>query len=68
MIIYIPLIECNSKMFADDTKMYSVIKSFDDSLKLQDDIGRLIQWPSIWLLKPAKYKVMQFGNLLPVSY
>ena len=43
------LIECNTKMFADDTNMYSVIKSFDDSLKLQDDIDRLMQWSSIYM-------------------
>ena len=64
------LIESNVKMFADDTKIYSVIKSFDDSLKLQHDIDRFMQWSSTWLLRfnAAKCKVMQFGNLIPVSY
>jgi len=34
-------------MFADDMKIYSVIESFDDSLKLQHDIDKLMQWLSI---------------------
>ena len=41
------LIESNLKMFADDTKIYSVIKSFHDSLKLQHDINKLMQWSSV---------------------
>ena len=41
--------ETNAKMFADDTRIYSVIKSFGDSLKLQYNIDRLMQWSSIWL-------------------
>ena len=64
------LIESNLKMFADDTKIYSVIKSFRDSLKLQHDINKLMQWSSVWLLrfKAAKCKVIQIGNFLPASY
>ena len=64
------LIESNLKMFADDTKIYSVIKSFHDSLKLQHDINKLMQWSSVWLLRfnAAKCKVMQIGNSLPASY
>ena len=61
------LIESNLKMFADDTKIYSVIKSFHDSLKLQHDINKLMQWSSVWLLRfnAAKCKVMRIGNSLP---
>ena len=32
------LIESNVRMFADDTKIYSVIQSFDDHLRLQSDV------------------------------
>ena len=64
------LIESNLKMFADDTKIYLVIKSFYDSLKLQHDINKLMQWSSVWLLRfnAAKCKVMQIDNSLPASY
>ena len=37
------LIESTVKMFADDTKIYSVIQSFDDHLRLQSDVDRLLQ-------------------------
>ena len=57
-------------MYADDTKIYLVIKSFHSSLKLQHDINNLMQWSSVWLLRfnAAKCKVMQIGNSLPASY
>jgi len=61
------LIKSTTRMLANDTKIYSVIKSFNDSLQ---DINRLSHWSSIWLLRfnAAKCKVMQIGNSLPVSY
>ena len=64
------LIESNIRMFADDTKIYSVIKSFNDSLKLQRDIDYLMQWSSTWLLRfnTTKCKLMQINNSNPVSY
>ena len=64
------LIESSCKMFADDTKIYSVIKSFDDTLRLQDDIDRLMKWSSIWLLRfnAAKCKIMQLGNSILTTY
>jgi len=57
-------------MFADDTKNYSVIKSFDDTLRLQDGIDRLMKWSSIWLLRfnAAKCQIMQFGNSILTTY
>ena len=57
------LIESNVKMFADDTKIYSVIKSFDDGLKLQHDIDKLMQWSSIWLLR-FNARNVRFCNLV----
>ena len=64
------LIENSCKMFADDTKIYSVIKSFDDSLRLQHDIDTLMQWSRVWLLRfnAAKCKVMQLGTSPPALY
>jgi len=64
------LIKSNVRMFADDTKIYSVIQSFDDHLRLQNDIDRLLQWSHVWLLRfnIAKCKVMRIGNSAPFSY
>ena len=58
------------RMFADDTKIYSVIRNFDDYLRLQKDLDQLLQWSRIWLLQynVAKYKIMRIGNSVPVIY
>ena len=37
-------------MFADDIKLYRVIRSPDDCLQLQHDIEVLAQWSKRWLL------------------
>ena len=64
------LIESNVRMFADDTKIYSVIQSFDDHLRLQSDVDRLLQWSHTWLLRfnIAKCKLMWIGNSAPFTY
>jgi len=41
------LIKGNAGMFADNTKIYSGIHSFDDHLRLQNDIDRLLQWSHV---------------------
>jgi len=58
-------------MFADDTKINSVhvIKSFDDSPRLQRDIDRLIQClVALVQCYRFKCKVMQIGLSLSASY
>ena len=57
-------------MFADNTKIYSVIRNFDDCLRLQKDLDQLSQWSRIWLLQfnAAKCKIMRIGNSVPVTY
>ena len=66
------LILSNMRMFADDTKIYSysVIRNFDDRLRLHKDLDRLLQWSRIWLLRfnAAKCKIMRIGNSVPVTY
>ena len=37
------LILNNMRMFADDTKIYSVIRNFDNCLRLQKDLDQLSQ-------------------------
>jgi len=50
-------------MFAKDTKIYFVIRNFDDCLRLQSDLSQLSQWSTVWLLhfNAAKCKVMRIG-------
>ena len=45
-------IKCSMSMFADDTKVWYIIKSDSDCLALQMDIDVLVQWsrPNKWLL------------------
>ena len=57
-------------MFADDNKIYSVIKNSDNYLRLQQDLNQLSQWSTVWLLhfNAAKCKVMRIGYSPAMSY
>ena len=37
-------VKCNLKIFADDTKAYREINSFEDKLFLQECIDELVEW------------------------
>lgn len=52
------------RMFADDTKIWSVIRLPSDSDKLQSDLDRLMDWTQQWLLafNVDKCKVMHIGS------
>jgi len=39
------------KMFADDTKMWTRIGTSADSITLQEDLDRLVDWSNRWQLK-----------------
>lgn len=39
------------KLFADDTKLYSVVNTSNQQEQLQDDINNLSEWSDKWLLK-----------------
>ena len=51
-------------MFADDIKLYRIIRSSEDCLQLQHDIDVLAQWSKKWLLSfnVTKCKVLHIGN------
>ena len=51
------------KMFADDTKMFQVIRSQDDADVLQNNLDSLSEWSDKWLLRfnTSKCKVMHIG-------
>jgi hypothetical protein len=54
---------CKCKLFADDTKLISIIKCNQDCDKLQLALDKLVQWSNTWLLKfnNDKCKVMHCG-------
>jgi len=64
------LIKGGVRMFADDTKIYFVIRNFDDCLRLQSDLNQLSQWSTVWLLRfnAAKCKVMWIGYFPATTY
>jgi hypothetical protein len=45
-----------AKLFADDTKLNTVVNNTNDEMKLQGDIDRLMQWSKDWLLTFNKSK------------
>jgi hypothetical protein len=51
-------------LFADDTKVYRVIKDERDNMIFQNDINSLQAWSDKWLLKfhPEKCKIMHIGS------
>ena len=51
-------------LFADDTKIFKMIKSSDDSTRLQEGLTKLEEWSDTWLLRfhPDKCKHMQIGK------
>jgi ribonucleases P/MRP protein subunit RPP40 len=57
-------------LFADDTKVWWVIKTEDDQEALQCDLDRLMEWSDKWLLKfnHEKCKVMYIGGSLKKEY
>ena len=63
-------IQSATQMFADDTKLYRVIKQPSDSCTLQQDLNRIISWSKKWLLNfnPLKCKVMHLGRGNPTVY
>ena len=55
-----------TKLFADDSKLLSVVNESKDSLSLQNDIDRVCEWSNTWGMKlfsnVSNCKVMHFGK------
>jgi len=60
----------NMKMFADDTKLWTRIKTAQDGLSLQADLDNLSTWSEIWQLRfnPDKCKIMHIGHSIDTKY
>ena len=63
-------VECNISMFADDTKIYTAVKSVADSQRLQTDLNSLARWADNWLLRfnVKKCKCMSIGSTTTTPY
>ena len=61
------VINSDLKIFADDTKAFSEIKSTEDRDILQNDLNALVDWSEKWLLKfnSKKCKVLHIGKNNP---
>ena len=56
-------VRSNGKLFADDSKIYRIIKDMEDRDRLQEDIMKLQEWSQKWLLEfnESKCKVMHIS-------
>ena len=63
-------IQCKLGIFADDTKIYSIINSARDVEKLQCDLNSMREWSRSWLLNLnlEKCKVMHIGRTPNANY
>ena len=57
-------------MFADNTKIYTAVKSIADSQRLQTDLNLLARWADDWLLRlnVKKCRCMSIGSTTITSY
>ena len=57
-------------LFADDTKIFTQIRTPEDAKVLQEDLDKLVEWSNKWLLKfhPSKCKVLDIGTKERASY
>ena len=57
-------ISSTTRLFADDSLVYRVIHSKEDQHKLQEDLTRLEEWESKWLMQfnPDKCEVLRITN------
>ncbi|BHF82429.1 hypothetical protein SprV_0802556700 [Sparganum proliferum] len=57
-------LDCDIAMFADDIKLWTVIRNEDDEAKLQANLDRLEQWSGYWLLPSnvSKCNILRIGR------
>jgi len=57
-------------MFADNTKIWCVVKQVEDNLLLQKDLDSMAKWSEEWLLRlnPEECKVMHIGHSIKTQY
>jgi ribonuclease P/MRP protein subunit RPP40 len=55
------------KLYADDTKVISVINKIEDNINMQKDLNKLVKWSENWLIdfNKDKCKIMHIGKNNP---
>ena len=63
-------VKSNALLFADDTKIYRLIKSVADSAALQQDLNSLVDWSRRWLLafNASKCHVLSLGKIENIDH
>jgi len=63
-------VTCETKVFADDTKIYSTINDISDTLLLQKNSDMANEWSYTWIVKfnVDKCKLLQLGKSSPANY
>ena len=58
------------EVFADDTKIYTIIETIEDIIRLQQDLNYVQEWSTLSLLSLNidKCKVMHIGDTLHSNY
>ena len=58
------MVDSDVYLFADDTKIFSIISKPEDKQQLQNDLDVLSKWSDTWLLRfhPDKCKHMHIGK------
>ena len=61
------VVDCNVKVFADDTKAYQSVESEENRIKLQKNIDNLVDWSDEWLMSfnTDKCKMLHLGKNNP---
>ena len=63
-------LSCEVLQFADDTKLYKSINSYNDCIVLQKDIDKVINWAEIWKMEfnINKCKTVHFGKNNSINF
>ena len=61
------LMKTNCKLFADASKLYAEVPSFEEHKMLQEDLNKCDEWATQWGMEfhPKKCKVLHFGKHNP---
>ena len=63
-------VRCKIKLFADDTKIWNIIKTREDVRLLQEELEALEAWSDKWLVRfnLDKCHIMHIGHVLDTKY
>ena len=58
------VLNCNVKIFADDSKLYQAVRNPEDALSLQSDLDAATRWSTDWQLSfnADKCKILHIGR------